>query len=224
MGLGNGGCLWLADHTYTSHTSLPHPCRYFGYADAQEGVTQGHGTHVCGSVAGYPAEMSPTTKSFQYRGAAYMSKLAFFDIGVPNDDYLYIPPDLSTGFFPRTYNLGGRIHSNSWGSSISTNSEEMYQTDKYLWEHQDFLIIYAAGNEGQRGARTVGTPALSKNSISVGATTNGVVNPDVAYFSSRGPTFDMRFGIDVCAPVRVACVWVCGWAVLSCGWVDGWRA
>jgi len=127
------------------------------------------------------------------------AKLAFFDIGLPHDTFLYLPPDLATGLFPRTYNLGGRIHCNSWGSSISDNSAEMRQTDAYLWEHQDFLILYASGNGGSR-AGTIGTPALSKNSVAVGATTNNVDRPDVAFFSSRGPTFDMRFGIDVCAP------------------------
>lgn len=127
------------------------------------------------------------------------AKLAFFDIGVPLDDYLYIPSDLATGLFPRTHALGGRIHSNSWGSSISDNSAEMHQTDAYLWRNQDFVILYAAGNEGPNSG-TMGTPALSKNSIAVGATQNNVDAPDVAFFSSRGPTFDMRFGIDVCAP------------------------
>ena len=75
----------------------------------------------------------------------------------------------------------------------------MHQTDAYLWRHQDFVILYAAGNEGPVTG-TIGSPALSKNSIAVGATLNDVNTPDVAYFSSRGPTFDMRYGIDVCAP------------------------
>lgn len=118
---------------------------------------------------------------------------------MPLDDYLYLPSDLSTGLFPRTHALGGRIHSNSWGSSIPDNSAEMHQTDAYLWRNQDFVILYAAGNEGPNSG-TMGTPALSKNSIAVGATQNNVDAPDVAFFSSRGPTFDMRFGIDVCAP------------------------
>lgn len=39
---------------------------------------------------------------------------------------------------------------------------------------------------------TIGTPAEAKNSITVGATTNNVADPDVAPFSSRGPTFDNR--------------------------------
>ncbi len=34
----------------------------------------------------------------------------------------------------------------------------------------------------------------------MGATTNNVAVPDLAFFSSRGPTFDTRFGIDVVAP------------------------
>lgn len=39
---------------------------------------------------------------------------------------------------------------------------------------------------------TIGTPAEAKNSIAVGATTNDVATPELAFFSSRGPTFDLR--------------------------------
>ncbi len=121
---------------------------YYGFADRQEGINSGHGTHVCGSAVGYPAEMVTTSKGYAYRGAAYASKLAFFDIGRPGDDFLYLPFDLTTGLWPRTYGLGGRVHSNSWGSSIADNSVEMHQTDAYLWRNQDFVILYAAGNDG----------------------------------------------------------------------------
>lgn len=132
-------------------TSTPTNDRYFAYADALEGTNGGHGTHVCGSLAGYPAEMAPASLSFDYRGAAFGARLALFDVGITNDQFLLIPPNLASGLFARTYVLGGRIHSNSWGSAVGGNSEEMHQTDKYLWEHQDFVVLYAAGNEGVSG-------------------------------------------------------------------------
>ena len=44
---------------------------YFAYADGREGVDSGHGTHVCGSAVGYPAEMPMSSKGYAFRGAAW---------------------------------------------------------------------------------------------------------------------------------------------------------
>lgn len=59
-------------------------------------------------------------------------QIAFFDVGTASSDYLSIPSDMTTSYFPRTYDLGGRLHSNSWGSDDNDNSDEMYQSDYYL--------------------------------------------------------------------------------------------
>lgn len=136
----------LNTHTHAIH-------RYFAYADTREGTAAGHGTHICGSLAGYPAEMAASSLAYQYRGAAFAARLAFFDIGYPNADWLDVPRELATGLFPRAYAVGARVHSNSWGSSLGGNSEEMHQTDKWLWERQDSVVLYAAGNDGLRGDR-----------------------------------------------------------------------
>lgn len=48
---------------------------YFAYADGTEGVDGGHGTHICGSVAGYPAEMAVSSKGYAFKGAAWAGKL-----------------------------------------------------------------------------------------------------------------------------------------------------
>lgn len=142
---GHGLIQILSIHTH------PNNSRYFAYADAREGTAGGHGTHVCGSLAGYPAEMKATSLSFAYRGAAWGARLAFFDVGSADQEFLVIPPDLASGMFARTYVLGGRIHSDSWGSAVGGNSEEMHQTDNWLWERQDFVVLYAAGNDGGSG-------------------------------------------------------------------------
>ncbi len=75
------------------------------------------------------------------------------------------------------------------------------------------LHIFSAGNAGA-GARTIGSPGTAKNVMTVGATENvrddGVVDgcnissadnaDDIATFSSRGPTTDLRVKPDIMAP------------------------
>lgn len=47
--------------------------------------------------------------------------------------------------------------------------------DDFLWDREDSLAVFAAGNSGRWGATTVGTPATAKNVLAVGASfsTNG---------------------------------------------------
>ena len=50
------------------------------------------------------------------------------------------------------YNNDVRISSNSWGSR-----DEFYydsfcsQTDEFVWDYNDMLVLFAAGNEGEGG-------------------------------------------------------------------------
>lgn len=43
------------------------------------------------------------------------------------------------------------------------------QVDDFMYQHQDFLILVAAGNDGDEGFGTVGSPATAKNCVAVGA-------------------------------------------------------
>ena len=59
--------------------------------------------------------------------------------------------------------------------------------------------MFAAGNDGSYGHKTISNPALAKSCVTVGAA--ATQNPaNVTNFSSLGPTADGRFGIDVIAP------------------------
>eukprot|EP00952_Eustigmatos_sp_NYUAD-ZCMA_P011795 47715-Eustigmatos_ZCMA.PRE.1 len=49
--------------------------RYFGYVDSKEGTNGGHGTHVSGSLAGYPANLASTSLAYSYSGNAYKAKV-----------------------------------------------------------------------------------------------------------------------------------------------------
>eukprot|EP01041_Mallomonas_annulata_P005788 gene5788-11690_t len=167
---------------------------YVTYADARDSF-QGHGTHVAGTILGYPL-----TGSKADRGVASGAKLAFFDAGKGPTSTLNIP-SLYSVIFPIAYKANALIHSNSWGSyskgggSTSTTIE----LDTFMYDNPYFLAIFAAGNFGNLGRDTITNPGISKNCLTVGAT---VTNDDniVAGFSSTGPTFDRRFGVDVLAP------------------------
>ena len=83
-----------------------------------------------------------------------------------------------------------------------------------MWDYPESVILIAAGNDGESGSNTVGSPATCKNGISVGASLNdetswnlnGRVSTDaaklsknaLAMFSSRGPTADGRLKPDIC--------------------------
>ena len=120
---------------------------------------------------------------------------------------LSIAPSLSAIF--DTANIAGaRIHSNSWGSSTDIYDYQCEEVDAYMYENPEFLAVFAAGNDGADGLTSIGTPALSKNCVTVGSAVTRVdpydyqlpSEPTISYFSSLGPTFDNRYGIDIVAP------------------------
>ena len=107
--------------------------------------------------------------------------------------------------FPPAYHAGARVHSNSWGVNIGGYLFDDAQIDRFAYEHQDMLIIYAGGNYGEQGFHSIGSPGTTKNALTVGATESGPERLTqsrevVAKFSSRGPTYDGRLKPDVVAP------------------------
>jgi len=176
----------------------------------------GHGTHVTGTIAGKRID----TKGMA-DGVAAGAKIAFADIGKSNGD-LRPPSDrklLATG---RTEcgDTCAKIHSCSWGADVNTYTVQARNFDQYMYDNDDFLLVIAAGNSGNKPSKdsfnTVGSPATGKNIIAVGAHHNtgtstpkhGLGPPYIADFSSRGPTSDGRTKPDLLAP---------GKAVLSAG-------
>ncbi|WP_304511313.1 discoidin domain-containing protein [Desulfopila sp. IMCC35008] len=155
-----------------------------------------HGTHVAGTIAG--KSLGPNNS---YNGVAYDAKLVIQDIGY-GGSLTGIPYDLNT-YFQQAYNDGARIHSNSWGSSVSGAYTSFSQdADEFMWNHKDFLVVFSAGNSGS-AADTIGSPGTAKNVLTSGASENahsGYNQEDVAYFSSNGPTDDGRIKPTVTAP------------------------
>ena len=110
------------------------------------------------------------------------------------------------------YNAGARTHTNSWGSS-ATSQQGKYNSetedvddrasyyDRYYNGGEGLTILFAAGNDGP-GSGTVSPPATAKNVLSVGNHKNrGSGSPDSVWSgSSRGPTEDGRIKPDLVAP------------------------
>eukprot|EP01041_Mallomonas_annulata_P002728 gene2728-5374_t len=172
---------------------------YIAFADSEDG--SGHGTHVCGTIAG----STPDTMEYSaYSGVAPGSKIAFLDIGKSDEDYLRFP-GLYSYVFPVAKALGAVIHSNSWGSHGSYCNSWCTDVDSFMEDNPDFLILFAAGNSGPYGY-SVAVPAMSKNAVSVGATGTGHSSSTsssyhyIPSWSGRGPASDGRYGVDVVAP------------------------
>jgi hypothetical protein len=151
-----------------------------------------HGTHTAGSIIG-----DGTISDGLIKGAAYKATLFHQSIGTDDLGTLSLPGD--PGYlFNEAAQAGAFIHSDSWGSAIFG----FYTTfdrfvDLYVWNHQNFLPVIAAGNDGVDGyytagytsfldqhgivipdatadgvidSQSIGSPALSKNVLAVGAT------------------------------------------------------
>ena len=91
-------------------------------------------------------------------GMARDAQISFFDIGKTGEEYLSTGPDIAT-LFNTAYSAGARVHSDSWGGSATYYTEECQEFDTYSHDHQDFLILVAAGNDGSDGPNSVTSPA-----------------------------------------------------------------
>lgn len=140
----------------------------------------GHGTHVTGSVLGSGAlsGSNPAVHSYpgSFAGYAPEAGLVLQSIG-DSGDYVFPPLHLADLFQP-PYSDGVRVHCDSWGS-VADGEYTVYsnEVDQFLWDHKDFSVVFAVGNEGRDLDRngivdtgTVYAPATAKNCIAVGAT------------------------------------------------------
>ncbi len=145
----------------------------------------GHGTHVAGSVLGNGANSGSTPAAdifpeTSFTGSAPKANLIFQAI----EDEIHqtlsgIPLDLNE-LFEEADTAGADLHTNSWGEVQGGRyTIESRAVDLYIWNHKDFLILFAAGNEGiDKDADgvidpySIISPATAKNCLSVGASEN----------------------------------------------------
>jgi subtilisin family serine protease len=154
----------------------------------------GHGTHVSGIAIG-----NGSRSNQQIKGIAPDAQLVFQSLErtcqwnekeikrrnrdgltLRTDNLFGIPTDLLS-LFRFAYQLGARIHSNSWGGEPGKYENRSEQTDKFMWENKDFLVVVAAGNDGQHREQgnqwidvdnMINSPGTSKNCLTVGACEN----------------------------------------------------
>ena len=171
----------------------------------------GHGTHVAGSVLGSGVRSGSNVASHLYTsshaGVAPEAQLVFMALNTDGSSGIQCI-DINGDFLAKGYNEGARISSNSWGANDGGGYNLISGlVDDYVWNHKDYLVLYAAGNAGP-GPQTVGSPGTAKNVLTVGASENNRLeqgnesdNPDtMTDFSSRGPTADGRLKPEVVAP------------------------
>ncbi|KAI0101739.1 peptidase S8/S53 domain-containing protein [Nemania sp. FL0031] len=158
----------------------------------------GHGTHVCGLVLG----------NGQYKGTAPAAKLLFQSLGV---DLRGMPANLRC-LFQHAYDGEARVHNSSWNKRwIGVNNRQCdgwaREIDDFVWEHDDMIICFSAGNHGDLPCFSqIQSEASAKNCITVGSTMNFMPRcTRVDLRSSRGPTVERRIKPDVVAPG--VCVW-----------------
>jgi serine protease AprX len=163
----------------------------------------GHGTHVAGSVLG---DGNSRSMGGAIRGTAPAATLVFQSLLDARNRLGGIPPDLHDLFLAPYENDGARVHSNSWGSTQPGRpyDQSAFEIDDMVWNHQDLVICFAAGNDGtdDNGDGTVdpgsiGSEAAAKNCITVGASesnrpqfgkTYGEIRPD--NFPANPPNSD----------------------------------
>ena len=209
VGVGDTGlddlhCMFInSDGSSVDRSSVGNPqvdysnrkiIQYIAFSNSVD-TTNGHGTHVTGTIAGFDSSGSLSLE----RGHASGAKITFFDMS-DDGQSIYYPTPISDFVFQPTYDAGGRIHSNSWGSYGNQYDSQCRDIDEYHYDTDDFLALFAAGNDGDEGFYSIASPATSKNSMAIGASKSSSSFGDLAYFSSMGPTFDNRFKPDVVAP------------------------
>jgi len=162
-----------------------------GANDGAADLDSGHGTHVAGSVLGNGAASAGGPAVI--RGHAPKAKLVFQAIEqemkwrpsaeeeLKESRYILsgIPADLAP-LFQFAYSQGARIHSNSWGGGDAGEYDgQCRQFDQFVWDHKDFCVVIAAGNDGsdedgdgEINLGSVTSPGTAKNCITVGACEN----------------------------------------------------
>ncbi|MDJ0955138.1 MAG: S8 family serine peptidase, partial [Acidimicrobiia bacterium] len=148
-------------------------------------VDSGHGTHTAlsvlgdGNASGMGTGTAPaaslvfqaTEDWAQFRGACSGNENGYYLLGLPDD---------LSDLLQQAYDVGARIHSDSWGSSVAGEyTIDSSQVDSFMWQNQDFLMTTSAGNAGIDGDAdgfvdldSMGSPATAKNVLSVGASEN----------------------------------------------------
>jgi subtilisin family serine protease len=156
--------------------------------DGARDVDSGHGTHVSASALGDGASGG------EGKGTAPEAELVFQATenwatihwictalyGLEDGYYLTGLPDDLHELYQQAFDLGARIHSDSWGSDAQGDyTIDSADTDDFIWNNRTMTITTSAGNSGVDSdgdgvvdQDSIGSPATAKNLITVGASEN----------------------------------------------------
>ena len=158
----------------------------------------GHGTHVMATIAGTGAADS------RFRGVAPgLGRIMVAKAFDHNDygpaswmenamDWMVTGPFCSQA--PSVINLSGGLK----GYALTGTDSTSRKVDQKVWSNRQLYVV-AAGNEGS-DPRTIRTPGVAKNALTVGSIHDAGLDLYVSGTSSRGPTGDGRMKPNLVAP------------------------
>jgi len=149
----------------------------------------GHGTHVASIAAG-----TGKKSNGKYKGVAPDAKLlngkVLDDTGSGDDSGILAGMEWAA-------QQGADVVNLSLGGGDTPEIDPLEAEVNKLSEEKGILFAIAAGNEGDFGDETIGSPGSAADAITVGAVDD---KDKLASFSSRGPGLDGQIKPDVTAP------------------------
>ncbi|MFE7840314.1 S8 family serine peptidase [Streptomyces sp. NPDC057474] len=149
----------------------------------------GHGTHVASIAAGTGARSKGKYKGVA-PGAELLNGKVLSDEGYGDDSGIIAGMEWAA-------EQGADIVNLSLGGGDTPEVDPMEAEINKLSAEKGILFAVAAGNEGDWGERTVGSPGSAAAALTVGAVDD---TDKLASFSSRGPGLDGQIKPDVSAP------------------------
>ncbi|WP_314411051.1 S8 family peptidase [Streptomyces kroppenstedtii] len=156
-------------------------------ADASD--KYGHGTHVASIVAGTGVKSAGKYKGVA-PGARLLNGKVLDDSGYGEDSGILAGMDWAA-------EQGADVVNLSLGGGDTPDIDPLEAQVNKLSKEKGILFAIAAGNDGDFGEQTIGSPGSAEAALTVGAVDDA---DKLASFSSRGPGLDGQIKPDVTAP------------------------
>lgn len=183
-----------ADGSYDHNYNWSDPSNICGKPSSAPCDNAGHGTHTMGTILGddggdNQVGVAPAAKWITAKGCEDYS--CSYEALLSAGQWMIAPTDLN-GQNPRP-DLRPHVVSNSWGGGYG---DEFYREVVQAWVAAGMFPVFAAGNEGS-SCGSVSSPGDYPESYAVGAYDSRL---NIAYFSSRGPSYLGEIKPNIAAP------------------------